>query len=50
MNGHEKSMDTTTDKAHRSKATPIDLEAVRAKLQQGGPKVWRSLDEVAYTP
>jgi molybdopterin-containing oxidoreductase family iron-sulfur binding subunit len=46
----EKFMDTTTDKAHRSKATPIDLQAVRAKLQQGGPQVWRSLDEVADTP
>jgi len=28
----------------------IDLAAVRAKLQQGGPGVWRSLDEVAETP
>ena len=50
MNGHEKSMDTTTDKPHRSKAAPIDLQAVRAKLQAGGPKVWRSLDEVSETP
>ena len=30
---------------------PIDLAAVRAKLQQpGAPQVWRSLDEVAETP
>jgi MoCo/4Fe-4S cofactor protein with predicted Tat translocation signal len=43
-------MDTADNKAHRSKATPIDLQAVRAKLQQGGPQVWRSLDEVAATP
>ena len=39
------------DKDHRTKSTPIDLQAVRAKLQQGGaPQVWRSLDEVAETP
>jgi MoCo/4Fe-4S cofactor protein with predicted Tat translocation signal len=38
------------DKKHRTKSTPIDLQAVRAKLQQGGPQVWRSLDEVAETP
>jgi molybdopterin-containing oxidoreductase family iron-sulfur binding subunit len=37
--------------AHRSKAVPIDLGAVRSKLQQtGAPQVWRSLDEVAATP
>ncbi len=35
---------------HRSKAAPIDLQAVRAKLQRGGPHVWRSLEEVADTP
>ena len=28
----------------------IDLKKVREKLQQGGPQVWRSLDEVAGTP
>ncbi len=39
------------EKDHRTKSTPIDLQAVRAKLQQdGGPQVWRSLDEVAETP
>ena len=38
------------EKAHRTKSTPIDLQAVRAKLQQGGPQVWRSLEEVAETP
>ena len=27
----------------------IDLSAVRAKLQQDGPQVWRSLDEAANT-
>ena len=43
-------MDTAENKAHRSKAAPIDLQAVRAKLQQGGAQVWRSLDEVAETP
>jgi MoCo/4Fe-4S cofactor protein with predicted Tat translocation signal len=42
--------DSAELKAHRSKATPIDLKAVQAKLQQGGPQVWRSLDEVAGTP
>ncbi len=43
-------MDSADHKAHRTKSTPIDLQAVRAKLQQGGPQVWRSLDEVAETP
>src|SRR5918993_498809 len=38
------------DMNHRTKSTPIDLQAVRAKLQQGGPQVWRSLEEVAETP
>jgi molybdopterin-containing oxidoreductase family iron-sulfur binding subunit len=28
----------------------VDLAAVRAKLQQGGTGVWRSLDEVSDTP
>ena len=28
----------------------IDVAAVRAKLQQAGPQVWRSLDEAAGTP
>jgi MoCo/4Fe-4S cofactor protein with predicted Tat translocation signal len=36
--------------AHRSKAVPIDLEAVRSQLPQSGAHVWRSLDEVAGTP
>ena len=36
--------------AHRSKAVSIDLGAVRSKLQQNGPQVWRSLDEVSGTP
>jgi MoCo/4Fe-4S cofactor protein with predicted Tat translocation signal len=36
--------------AHRNKAASIDLEAVRSKLQRGGPQVWRSLDEVSDTP
>ena len=39
-----------TNDTHRSKAAPIDLRAVRARLQHGGPQVWRSLDEVAETP
>ena len=43
-------MDTAANKAHRTKTAPIDLQAVRAKLQLGGPQVWRSLDEVARTP
>ncbi len=39
------------EKDYRTKSTPIDLQAVRAKLQQdGAPQVWRSLDEVAGTP
>ena len=46
-----------TGKQHRSKAGAIDLQAVRAKLQQGGPlrqgsghaPVWRGLDELAGT-
>jgi MoCo/4Fe-4S cofactor protein with predicted Tat translocation signal len=36
--------------AHRSKAASVDLAAVRAKLQQDGPDVWRSLDHAADTP
>jgi MoCo/4Fe-4S cofactor protein with predicted Tat translocation signal len=36
--------------AHRSKSASIDLTAVRAKLQQDGPDVWRSLDQAAETP
>ena len=43
-------MDSADHKAHRTKSAPLDLQAVRAKLQQGGPQVWRSLDEVAETP
>ncbi|MGH9219353.1 MAG: TAT-variant-translocated molybdopterin oxidoreductase, partial [Vicinamibacterales bacterium] len=39
-----------TNDTHRSKAAPIDLRAVRARLQHRGPQVWRSLDEVAETP
>ena len=32
-------------------SVPVDLKAVRARLeQQGGPKVWRSLEAVAETP
>src|SRR5687767_6802499 len=46
------SLDTNLpiDKEHRTKSTPIDLQAVRAKLQQGGRQAWRSLEEVAGTP
>jgi molybdopterin-containing oxidoreductase family iron-sulfur binding subunit len=37
-------------KAHRSMSAPIDIQAVRARLeQQGGPQVWRSLESVAET-
>ncbi len=43
-------MDSADHKAHRTKSAPIDVQAVRAKLQQGGPQLWRSLDEVAETP
>ena len=36
------------DKAHRSMTVPVDLQKVRARLeQQGGPQVWRSLEAVA---
>jgi len=39
------------DKAHRSMTVPVDLQKVRARLeQQGGPQVWRSLEAVAETP
>jgi molybdopterin-containing oxidoreductase family iron-sulfur binding subunit len=32
-------------------SVPIDIQAVRARLeQQGGPQVWRSLESVAETP
>jgi molybdopterin-containing oxidoreductase family iron-sulfur binding subunit len=33
----------------KSRAT-IDLSAVRATLRQGGPQLWRSLDEAAESP
>ena len=37
-------------KAHRAMSVPIDIQAVRARLeQQGGPQVWRSLEAVAET-
>jgi len=36
--------------AHRSKSASIDLNGVRARLQQDGPQVWRSLDQAADTP
>ena len=37
-------------KAHRSMSVPINIQAVRARLeQQGGPQVWRSLEAVAET-
>ena len=39
-----KTMDT------QKRGSMIDLAAVRAKLPQGGPQVWRSLDEAAGTP
>jgi len=42
--------DETDPKAHRSMSAPIDIQAVRARLeQQGGPQVWRSLEAVAET-
>ncbi len=42
--------DETDPKAHRSTSVPIDIQAVRARLeQQGGPQVWRSLESVAET-
>jgi molybdopterin-containing oxidoreductase family iron-sulfur binding subunit len=42
--------DETDPKAHRSMSAPIDIQAVRARLeQQGGPQVWRSLESVAET-
>lgn len=34
----------------QKRGSMIDLSAVRAKLQQDGPQVWRSLDEAAATP
>ena len=46
----EGSESTDQTPAHRSKAVPIDLGAVRSKLPQAGTHVWRSLDEVAGTP
>ena len=54
MNNNTRAADNpeTTDQmpAHRSKGSSIDLAAVRAKLQQDGPDVWRSLDQAADTP
>ncbi len=43
--------DERDQKAHRSMTTPIDIQAVRARLAQpGGPQVWSSLEAVAETP
>ena len=40
--------DNADQKAHRSMSVPVDLKAVRARLEQdGGPQVWRSLEAVA---
>lgn len=56
MSGHRLNTDSTQmtnidqGPAHRSKSAPIDLGAVRSKLQQSAPQVWRSLDEVSQTP
>ena len=36
--------------AESARSGQVDLAAVRAKLQQGGTGVWRSLDEVSETP
>ncbi len=42
--------DETDPKAHRSRSVPIDIQAVRARLeQQDGPQVWKSLEAVAET-
>ncbi len=42
--------DDADPKAHRSMSVPVDLQKVRARLeQQGGPQVWRSLEAVAET-
>ena len=43
------SVDTSQPDAARRGST-IDLAGVRTKLQQNGPQVWRSLDEVSDTP
>ena len=45
----EGSDNTPEGPAHRTKGASIDLGAVRTKLQQNGPDVWRSLDEVSGT-
>ena len=43
--------DERDQKAHRSMSSPIDIQAVRARLAQpGGPQVWSSLEAVAETP
>ena len=43
--------DENDQKAHRSMTTPIDIQAVRARLAQpGAPQVWSSLEAVAETP
>jgi molybdopterin-containing oxidoreductase family iron-sulfur binding subunit len=43
--------DERDQKAHRSMTTPIDIQAVRARLAQpGAPQVWSSLEAVAETP
>ena len=36
--------------AESSRSGQVDLAAVRARLQQGGAGIWRSLDEVSDTP
>ena len=43
--------DNPDPKTHRSMSVPVDLQKVRARLeQQGAPQVWRSLEAVAETP
>jgi len=42
--------DNPDPKTHRSMSVPVDLQKVRARLeQQGAPQVWRSLEAVAET-
>jgi MoCo/4Fe-4S cofactor protein with predicted Tat translocation signal len=48
---HHDHADQNAGPAHRTMSAPIDLQAVRARLEQkGGPQVWRSLEAVAETP
>jgi MoCo/4Fe-4S cofactor protein with predicted Tat translocation signal len=52
-NGHtaDNADQETSAPGHRTMSTPLDIKAIRARLEgAGGPKIWKSLESVAETP